>query len=191
MEKGKRKVFIFSAPSGSGKTTLVRALLNAGFPFSFSISATSRPKRKIETDAKDYYFVSPEEFRQKIDNKEFIEWEEVYENTYYGTLKSEIESIFESGKYPIFDVDVVGALNLKKYFGDDALAVFVQAPSIEIIEERLRKRSTDNEASIQKRLAKSAYEMSFAPQFDLIVKNDSLNNAVEETTKQIQAFLKK
>ena len=187
----KRKVFIFSAPSGSGKTTIVRALLDAGLPFSFSISATSRPSRKTETHGKDYYFVSPEEFKQKVENDEFVEWEEVYENVSYGTLKSEIERIFENGKYPIFDVDVVGGLNLKKYFGDDALAVFVQAPSIEIIEERLRNRSTDDEESIQKRLAKSAYEMSFATQFDTIIINDNLNKAIEETKKQIQDFLEK
>jgi len=187
----KRKVFIFSAPSGSGKTTIVRALLDAGLPFSFSISATSRPSRKTETHGKDYYFVSPEEFKQKVENDEFVEWEEVYENVSYGTLKSEIERIFENGKYPIFDVDVVGGLNLKKYFGDDALAVFVQAPSIEIIEKRLRNRSTDDEESIQKRLAKSAYEMSFATQFDTIIINDNLNKAIEETKKQIQDFLEK
>lgn len=191
MKDQKRKVFIFSAPSGSGKTTLVRALLDAGFPFSFSISATSRPNRKNEIHGKDYYFVSPQEFKQRVENNEFIEWEEVYENISYGTLKSEIERIFASGKYPIFDVDVIGGLNLKKYFGDDALAVFVKAPSIEIIEERLRHRSTDDEASIQKRLAKTVYEMEFAPQFDLIVKNDSLEEAVEETKKQIQVFLNK
>ena len=187
----KRKVFIFSAPSGSGKTTIVRALLDAGFPFSFSISATSRPSRKTETHAKDYYFVSPEEFKQKVENDEFIEWEEVYENISYGTLKSEIDRIFSLGKYPIFDVDVVGGLSLKKYFGDDALAVFVQAPSVEIIEERLRKRSTDDEESIQKRLTKSAYEMSFAPQFDTVIVNDNLDKAIEETKKKIQDFLEK
>lgn len=191
METQNRKVFIFSAPSGSGKTTLVHALLDAGFPFSFSISATSRPKRKTEAEGKDYYFVSPEAFKQKVKNDEFIEWEEVYENISYGTLKSEIERIFASGKYPIFDVDVVGGLNLKKYFGDDALAVFVQAPSIEIIEERLRNRSTDDESSIQKRLAKSTYEMGFAQQFDTIIVNDNLDKAIEATKKQIQIFLEK
>lgn len=186
----KRKVFIFSAPSGSGKTTIVRALLDAGLPFSFSISATSRPSRKTETEGKDYYFVSPEEFKQRVENDEFIEWEEVYENVSYGTLKSEIERIFASGKYPIFDVDVVGGLSLKKYFGDDALAVFVQAPSLEIIEERLRNRSTDDEASIQKRLAKSELEMSYAPKFDSIIVNDQLDKAIAETKAKIQDFLK-
>ena len=191
MKDQKRKVFIFSAPSGSGKTTIVRALLDAGLSFSFSISATSRPSRKTETHGKDYYFVSPEEFRQKVEKDEFIEWEEVYENISYGTLKSEIERIFALGKYPIFDVDVVGGLSLKKYFGDDALAVFVQAPSIEIIEERLRNRSTDDEESIQKRLAKSAYEMDFAPQFDAIIINDNLEKAIEETKNIIQDFLNK
>lgn len=191
MDKEKPKVFIFSAPSGSGKTTIVRALLDAGFPFSFSISATSRPSRAIETHGEDYYFVSPEEFKQKVEKDEFIEWEEVYENISYGTLKSEIDRIFALGKYPIFDVDVVGGLSLKKYFGDDALAVFVQAPSVEIIEERLRKRSTDDEESIQKRLAKSAYEMGFAPQFDTVIVNDNLDKAIEETKKKIQCFLDK
>ncbi|MDA3906407.1 MAG: guanylate kinase [Bacteroidales bacterium] len=191
METQKRKVFIFSAPSGSGKTTIVRAILDAEFPFSFSISATSRPKRKTETEGKDYYFVSPEEFIHKIDNDEFIEWEEVYENVFYGTLKGEIERIFQIGKYPIFDVDVVGGLNLKKYFGDNALAVFVQAPSIEILEERLRSRSTDDEESIQKRLAKYNYEMNFASKFDIIVVNDQLDRAIEETKKHIQDFIEK
>lgn len=191
MNPQKRKVFIFSAPSGSGKTTIVRALLDAGLPFLFSISATSRPKRLTEIQGKDYYFVSPEKFRQSVENDEFIEWEEVYKNTFYGTLKSEIDRIFDAGKYPIFDVDVVGGLSLKKYFGDDALAVFVQAPSIKIIEERLRKRSTDDEASIQKRLAKSTYEMSFAPQFDTVIVNNKLDDAIEETKKQIQVFLEK
>lgn len=191
MKDQKRKVFIFSAPSGSGKTTIVHALLDAGFPFSFSVSATNRPKRKNEIHGKDYYFVSHEEFRQKVDNDEFIEWEDVYENISYGTLKSEIDRIFKSGRYPIFDVDVVGGLNLKKYFGDDALAFFVQSPSLEILEERLRKRSTDDEASIQKRLAKSKYEMGFAPQFDHIIVNDDLDKAIEETKKQIQHFLEK
>lgn len=187
----KRKVFIFSAPSGSGKTTLVHALLKAGLPFSFSVSATSRPSRKTEKEGEDYYFVSPEQFKQKVENNEFVEWEEVYENISYGTLKSEIERIFESGKYPIFDVDVVGGLNLKKYFGDDALAVFVKAPSLAVLEDRLRKRSTDDEASIQKRLAKSAHEMGYAPQFDIIIVNDELEKAIEETKKQIQLFLNK
>ena len=189
MEQQKRKVFIFSAPSGSGKTTIVRALLDAGLPFSFSISATSRSPRLTEEQGKDYYFISPEEFKQRVANDEFIEWEEVYENISYGTLKSEIDRIFESGKYPIFDVDVVGGLSLKKYFGDDALSVFVQAPSIEIIEERLRNRSTDDEASIQKRLAKSELEMSYASKFDIIIVNDQLEKAIEETKKQIQEFL--
>jgi len=191
MEQQKRKVFIFSAPSGSGKTTLVHALLDAGFPFSFSVSATNRPKRKNEENEKDYYFVSPEKFKQLIDNDAFVEWEEVYANTSYGTLKSEIERIFKSGKYPIFDVDVVGGLNLKKYFGDDALAVFVQAPNLTVLEDRLRSRSTDDENSIQKRLEKSAYEMSFASQFDIIIVNDQLDKAIEETKKQIQIFLDK
>ncbi len=185
----KQKVFIFSAPSGSGKTTLVKALLDAGFPFSFSISATNRSPRKTETHGKDYYFISPEEFRQKIERDEFIEWEEVYKDISYGTLKSEIDRIFASGKYPIFDVDVLGGLNLKKYFGEDALAVFVQAPSVKVIEERLRKRSTDEEESIQKRLAKSTYEMTFANRFDCIIVNDDLDLAIAETKKQVQSFL--
>jgi guanylate kinase len=185
----KQKVFIFSAPSGSGKTTLVKALLDAGFPFSFSISATSRLPRKTETHGKDYYFISPEEFKQKVERDEFIEWEEVYKDISYGTLKTEIDRIFASGKYPIFDVDVLGGLNLKKYFGEDALAVFVQAPSVEVIEDRLRKRSTDDEESIQKRLAKSAYEMTFANRFDCIIVNDDLDLAIAETKKQVQSFL--
>jgi guanylate kinase len=187
--KPKNKVFIFSAPSGSGKTTIVRALLRAGFPFSFSVSATSRPKRNTETHGQDYYFISPEEFKQKIEEQAFVEWEEVYENTFYGTLKSEIERIFLENKYPIFDVDVVGGLNLKRYFGENALAVFVQAPSVEILEKRLRNRSTDNEASIQKRLAKCSYETTFASQFDVIVVNDMLDEAVEETKMHIRQFI--
>ncbi len=176
------KVLIFSSPSGAGKTTIVHHLLKKFPSLAFSVSATTRPQRPHETDGKDYYFLTPEEFRRKIKEGAFVEWEEVYENTYYGTLRSEVDRLLNEGKQVVFDVDVKGALNIKKQFGDRALAVFVMPPSIEELERRLRHRSTDPEESIRERVAKAKLEMSYADKFDVILVNDVL----EETLKKAE-----
>ena len=186
----KGKLIIFSAPSGAGKTTIVKHLLQQGFDLEFSISATSREPRHTETHGKDYYFLSGEEFLAKVGNDEFLEWEEVYEGTSYGTLKSEVERIREQGKNVVFDVDVVGGLNIKKYYGDEALAVFVQPPSVEELRTRLVGRSTDSEEKIAMRVAKAEHELSFAPQFDVVIVNDKLEDAFVEAEKIIADFLK-
>jgi len=183
------KLIIFSAPSGAGKTTIVRHLLDRNLNLEFSISATSRGMRHTETNGKDYYFLSPEEFRNKIDNNEFLEWEEVYQGTYYGTLKSEVERIRSAGKNVVFDVDVVGGCNIKKYYGDEALAVFVQPPSVEELRNRLVSRSTDSMDVIEKRVAKAEYELTFANQFDRIIVNEDLAKAFEEAEMCIQEFI--
>ena len=183
------KLIIFSAPSGAGKTTIVRHLLEKDLNLEFSISATSRGMRHTETNGKDYYFLTPEEFKNKIDNNEFLEWEEVYHGTFYGTLKSEVERIRNKGKNVIFDVDVVGGCNIKKYYGDEALAVFVQPPSIEELRNRLISRSTDSLEVIEKRVAKAEYELTFASQFDQIIVNEDLLKAFEEAEKSIRKFI--
>lgn len=185
----KGKLIIFSAPSGAGKTTIVRHLLEKGFDLEFSISATSREARHTEMHGKDYYFLSPEDFAKKIENNEFLEWEEVYKGTSYGTLKSEVERIRNNGKNVIFDVDVIGGLNIKKYFGDEALAVFVQPPSVEELRKRLTARSTESDDKIAMRVAKAEHELSFAPQFDVIIVNDDLEKAFEEAEKVLVDFL--
>ena len=183
------KLIIFSAPSGAGKTTIVRHLLEQDLNLEFSISATSRGMRHTETDGKDYYFLTPQEFRSKIDNHEFLEWEEVYAGTYYGTLKSEVERIRSNGQNVIFDVDVVGGCNIKKFYGDDALAVFIQPPSIEELRKRLISRSTDSPEVIEKRVAKAEYELTFASQFDRIIVNEHLETAFDEAEKCIREFI--
>lgn len=185
----KRKHIIFSAPSGSGKTTIVREMMKRGFPLEFSVSATSRAPRGEEKNGIDYHFLSLEEFNQKIEKDEFIEWEEVYTGVKYGTPKSELDRIFAEGKLPIFDLDVIGGLNLKKLLGDEALAVFIQVSNIEVLKDRLINRATDSEESIQKRLDKAAYEMSFAPQFDVTIINDHLEEAYEETFQTLTNFI--
>ena len=153
------KAIIFSAPSGSGKTTIVRHLLEKNPDLGFSISASTRDKRgRTEAHGKDYYFLTPEEFKKKIDNKEFVEWEEVYEGNFYGTLKSEVDRIWKNGKNVIFDVDVKGGINLKNYFGDKALAIFVKVPSMEVLKERLHDRGTESEESLSRRLFKANFE---------------------------------
>ncbi|MBN2261945.1 MAG: guanylate kinase [Prolixibacteraceae bacterium] len=187
MKKG--KLIIFSAPSGSGKTTIVRHLLNKGFNLEFSVSATSRSPRGNEVNGKDYYFISADEFRKKIENDEFLEWEEVYTDNYYGTLKSEVERIRNEGKNVVFDVDVVGGCNIKNYYGSEAMSVFVQAPSIEELEKRLSMRSTDSAEVIKTRIEKAKYELGFAPRFDVIIVNDKLENALAEAEKIIGNFI--
>ncbi|WP_273389114.1 guanylate kinase [Barnesiella viscericola] len=190
MEK-RGKLIIFSAPSGSGKSTIIQSLLNRDLNLSFSISATSRAPRGTEKNGVEYYFISPEEFRQRIANGEFLEYEEVYAGKYYGTLKSEVERILDSGRNVIFDVDVVGGLNIKKYYGDQALALFIQPPSIEELKRRLNHRATDAPEVIASRIAKAEYELSFAPKFDRIIVNDILEKAQEEAYQTIRQFLDK
>jgi guanylate kinase len=183
------KAIIFSAPSGSGKTTIVRHLLTTNPDLGFSISASTRDKRgRTEEHGKDYYFLTPEEFKKKIDNNEFIEWEEVYEGNFYGTLKSEIERIWREGKNVIFDVDVKGGLNLKKYFGDKALAVFVKVPSLEILKERLHDRGTESEESLSRRLFKAKFEMTFQDQFDIALVNENLSTSLKEAQRLYDEF---
>lgn len=185
----KRKSIIFSAPSGSGKTTLVKKMMEKGLPLSFSISATSRKPRINEENEVDYYFLTLEDFDLKINNKEFVEWEEVYQGVKYGTLKSELNRIFENNEIPVFDLDVIGGLNLKEQLGEEALAVFVQVSSIDVLKNRLESRGTDSKESIQVRLDKAAYEMSFSSKFDKVIINDELDIAVEETYQAIIDYI--
>lgn len=183
------KLLIFSAPSGSGKTTIVKELLKDFSNIEFSISACSRSPRKGETHGKDYYFLKVDDFKKKIENDEFIEWEEVYNDNFYGTLKSEVTRIWEKGNHVIFDVDVVGGLNIKKQFGEKALSVFVQPPSIDELKKRLNNRGTETQEQIDKRIDKAEYELSFAKGFDVVIFNDDLVKAVEETKKMVREFL--
>ena len=184
------KLVIFSAPSGSGKTTIVRELLKLFPEFEFSISATSRKPRGQEQHGVDYYFLSNEEFRQCVERDEFVEWEEVYVGTCYGTLKSEMERIWSKGNVIIFDVDVMGGINLKRLFGEDACSMFIMPPSVEELERRLRGRGTDSEEVIQKRIAKAEFELSKSPEVDYTVVNDDLQVAVDEAAAIIRNFLK-
>jgi len=185
----KGKLIIFSAPSGAGKTTIVRHLLKKNLNLEFSVSATSRAPRHNETHGKDYYFLSAEEFKKKITNGEFLEWEEVYKGVYYGSLKSEVERIRNHGKNVIFDVDVVGGLDIKKIYGDEARAVFVQPPSVDELLSRLQNRSTETEEKIQMRIAKAEQELSFASKFDVIITNNDLTQACKEAEIVIREFL--
>jgi guanylate kinase len=185
----KGKLVIFSAPSGAGKTTIVKHLLQQDLNLEFSVSATSREPRPGETKGKDYYFLSTEEFRKKIDNGEFLEWEEVYEGIFYGTLKSEVERIRDAGKHVIFDVDVVGGLNIKKFYGNEALAVFVKPPSVEELRKRLKNRSTESEEKIRMRISKAEKELEFAGRFDVIIVNNELSKALQEAEKVVGEFL--
>jgi guanylate kinase len=184
------KIIIFSAPSGAGKTTIVKHLLNVNPQLSFSISACTRDKRgRKETHGKDYYFITPEEFRQKIEEDAFVEWEEVYEGAFYGTLKSEIERIWSLGKHAILDVDVKGGLAIKNFYKDRALAIFVKPPSVEELAKRLISRATDSEASISGRVFKAKFEMSFENKFDTVIVNDDLEKAFREAEKLVDKFL--
>ena len=183
------KAILFSAPSGCGKTTIIKELMKYFDCFDFSISATSRAPRGTEQDGKDYYFLTHEEFKRRVDAGDFLEWEEVYQGTCYGTLKSEIERIWAAGRVIVFDVDVNGGSNIKRYFGGDALSVFVMPPSLEVLEQRLRSRGTDSEEAIVKRLARSAEELKRAPQFDVTIVNDDLMRAVGEARRVIERFL--
>jgi guanylate kinase len=184
------KLIIFSAPSGAGKTTIVHHLLNKfSQQLEFSVSACSRPMRNHETHGVDYYFLTIEEFKQKIDNEEFIEWEEVYKDNYYGTLKIEVDRIWKKGKHVIFDVDVVGGLHLKNQFKNKAMAVFVMPPSIQHLEKRLKMRETETPESIARRIGKAENEIKTAELFDKIILNDSLDHAFEEAERIVSEFL--
>jgi guanylate kinase len=184
------KLIIISAPSGSGKSTIINYLLSQDLGLEFSISATTRLPRGEEKDGVDYHFLSVDDFKQRIANGEFIEYEEVYPDRFYGTLKSEVSRISAKGKMPIFDVDVVGGVNIKKIYLEQALSLFIQPPSVEELRRRLVSRGTDSEDKIAERIAKSEWEMTFASQFDKIIINDELTKAQQEAVKVIRDFIK-
>ena len=183
------KVLIFSAPSGSGKSTVVNHILGGHKGIEFSVSATSRPPRGEEKDGVEYFFYSADIFRLLVRDDKFVEFEEVYPDRFYGTLKAEVNRIWARGNVIIFDVDVKGGVNLKKYFGDQALSVFIQAPSVEVLRQRLIGRGTDSAEDIEKRVAKAAEEMTYAPQFDKVLINDDLATALAEADAMVDAFL--
>ena len=183
------KCIIFSAPSGAGKTTLVHKLLESSDHYAFSVSACSRGPRENERDGVDYYFIGLENFKEKISENAFVEWEEVYKDNFYGTLKSELIRIWSMGKTVVFDVDVVGGLNLKKVFKNNALAIFVNPPSMQILEQRLRGRKTESEEKIQMRISKAQIEMDRAAEFDAIIENNILEQAVEQVKAVAAEFV--
>lgn len=184
------KIIVFSAPSGAGKTTIVHRLMERIPELSFSISACTRDRRgRTETNGKDYYFISIAEFQEKIRHQEFVEWEEVYEGAFYGTLKSEVERIWDTHHHAILDVDVKGGLSIKEFYKDRALAIFVRPPSLEVLEARLRSRATDSAASISSRLYKAGFELTFEDRFDVTVVNDDLDEATNEAERLVRAFI--
>ena len=183
------KLIIFSAPSGSGKSTIINYLLTQGLNLAFSISATSRPPRGTEQHGVEYYFLSPEEFKQRIANNEFLEFEEVYADRFYGTLKAPIEKQLEEGYNVVFDVDVVGGCNIKKYYGERAMSIFIQPPSVEELRKRLVGRGTDTPEVIESRIAKAEFELGFADKFDIVIVNDDLEKAKEDTLTTLKKFL--
>lgn len=185
------KAVIFCAPSGSGKTTIVKHLLTVNPNLMFSVSACTRKQRVNEIYGKDYYFLSLEEFKKRIAQDRFLEYEEVYDGNFYGTLKSEIERIWELGKTVVFDVDVVGGLNIKKYFGNNALAVFVKPPNVKVLEERLRYRSTETEETISMRISKAIHELDYENSFECVLLNENLNQALQQAEKLVADFLTK
>jgi guanylate kinase len=184
-----RKLVIISAPSGAGKTTIVKHLLDSGLDLAFSISATTRPLRGNETEGQDYFFLTVSEFKKKVENNEFVEWEEVYKDQFYGTLKSELEGIWAKGNYVIFDVDAKGGINLKKKFGTDAIAIFVMPPSVEELENRLIKRATDSPGKIKMRVEKAREEMKLADEFDNVIVNHQLDQAKKMALEMVSSFL--
>ncbi len=183
------KAILFSAPSGCGKTTIIKELMRYFDCFDFSISATSRLPREGEVDGRDYYYLTHDEFKRRAAQGDFLEWEEVYAGTCYGTVKSEVERVWDKGRVIVFDVDVNGGKNIKRYFGDDALSIFVMPPSVAVLEQRLRNRGTESEEAIAKRLGRSAEELKQADAFDVTIVNDDLQKAVEQTRRVIENFL--
>ncbi|MEZ4910553.1 MAG: guanylate kinase [Saprospiraceae bacterium] len=190
MHNPKGKMFVFTAPSGAGKTTVVRHLLEKYKDFGFSVSATTRPRRANEQNGVDYFFLSQEEFKKKIDDGDFVEWQEVYEGQFYGTLKSEIDRLWSQGKHIVFDIDVRGATNLKKYFDDVCLSVFIRPPSFEILQQRLIDRNTESEETLQKRISKAIKELEYEPNFDIVLVNDVLDVTLREADIIAETFLK-
>lgn len=186
----KGKLIIFSAPSGSGKSTIINYLMQQGLNLAFSISATSRPPRGTEKNGVEYFFLSPEEFRQRIANNEFLEYEEVYKDRYYGTLKNQVEKQLETGQNVVFDVDVKGGCNIKQFYGNRALSIFIQPPSVEELRKRLIGRGEDTPEVIEDRIARAEYELSFAPKFDTVIVNDNLETAKAEALARLKDFLK-
>ena len=184
------KAIIFCAPSGSGKTTIVKHLLSTDPRLAFSVSACTRSQRINEVDGKDYYFLTISKFKQKIKNNEFLEFEEVYGGNYYGTLKSEVERIWSEGKTVVFDVDVEGGLNIKQYFGEQAIAAFVKPPSVEVLEQRLRYRSTETEETIRLRVDKAVHELDYESKFEHVLVNNELEKALVDAEKLVNDFLK-
>ncbi|MDO5663863.1 MAG: guanylate kinase [Bacteroidia bacterium] len=184
------KLIIFSAPSGAGKSTIVRHMLARDLNLQFSISATSRLPRGEEKNGVEYFFLTPQKFKERIANGDFLEHEEVYPDKFYGTLKSEVDRILAEDKNVVFDIDCIGGLNVKRIYGERALSIFVMPPSVQALRERLEKRGTDTPQVIERRLAKAEYEMSFAPQFDLVIENDDFDRAKEEVYEAIKEFIK-
>ena len=191
MDKLNQKLLIITAPSGAGKSTIVHHILTCGFNMEFSVSATSRAPRGNEVHGVDYYYLTPEEFRSKIRKNEFLEYEEVYPDSFYGTLHSEVERITGQGKNVVFDIDVLGGINIKKQYDEQALALFIAPPSIEVLHQRLINRGTDTPEMIAKRIGKAEFELSFAPQFDKVVVNNDLETAKKEAEQLIRKFLSK
>ena len=192
MERNKGKIIIVSAPSGTGKSSIISKIIdNPELALGFSVSATSRSPRGEERDGREYYFLTPDEFSRRVEAGEFVEWEEVYKGTCYGTLLAEVERVTGEGRNLIMDIDVKGALNVKKRFGDEAVSIFIMPPSLEELERRLRGRQTDSEEAISRRLGKAGYEMTFASEFDERVVNDNLSRAASEVEEIIMNFVKK
>jgi len=185
------RIVIISAPSGAGKSTIIREVMAAGFPLEFSVSACSREMRPGEEDGKDYWFLTLDEFREKIEKNEFLEWEEVYRDHYYGTLRSELERIWDKGHHVLIEADVYGGLNIKSQYPDRSMSIFIMPPSVDELRDRLIRRSTDKIESINTRVQKAMEEISLAEKFDVIIVNDNLNQAVEEAKRVIKAFLEK
>ena len=188
MEQG--KLIVFAAPSGSGKTSIVKFLLAQEIPLKFSVSATTRRMRVNEKEGVDYFFLTTEQFTEKISNDEFLEWEEVYTGAYYGTLKSEVDKLLASGENVLLDIDVLGALNIKKIYANQALALFIKPPSVEALVERLRNRGTESEESLKRRIDKATYELSFEPEFDITIINNDLEEAQNDAKQIVLNFIK-